>query len=159
MNRVPERSARRARRRNSQDEGAAAVEMALVLGPIVALVALVAPLAILFYTDVTLGRAAGDTIRYGTSRTADERGGAGGRVGGGSLPTAGQIIAEAQRNYTGPGTLSVLEEEIVSVDDTTCASGRRLTITLRSEVDLGPFDGLLPGDFTNLVAKATSCEE
>lgn len=163
------------------DRGVAAVELALVLTLLLTLLALVVPLVFVFYERIQLGRAAGDVVRFASSRSDVDRSvpvsGAGAEavVPADTLPdhtaagvrdtSLGQVLGEAHRAYGGVGQLvtAVTTEKVETPDPQDpryCPSTRRLTVTLTSTVDLGPFAGLLiPGDTNTLVARATSCEE
>lgn len=140
-----------------RDEGAAAVELALLLGVLLTLVGLVGPVSYLFYERVQLGRTAGDVVRFATSRADQVRTYPGGTVAVGALPSAGAVSAEAGRAHTGRNAATAT---LASSTDNSCPSTRRRTVTVTTTASLGPFIGLFTPDDTNtLVATATSCEE
>jgi Flp pilus assembly protein TadG len=152
------------------DEGAAAVEMALVTGLLLTLVAgFVAPLGVIYYESVQLGRTANDVVRFASSRPAvtryveDPAGGAPSIVRAGDLPTTAQIQQEAQRTTgTRAGLATTVTRLRPSADvpaDPTCASGRRVTVQIRNVVDLDVFTAFIPLSTKTLSATATSCEE
>ena len=154
------------------DEGVAALELALLITTMLALFALVAPLGYLFYERVQLGRSAGDLVRFTTSRTDrvrlvtpfDGTGAVRFTVPAQQLPGPDAVAAEAEHAYTGRGTL-LGRPGVVRTPDLHCPSGFRVTVSLSTEVDIGPFLGLVTsGSFTSgntetLLATASSCEE
>lgn len=161
------------------EDGLAALELAIVSTLFVALLALVAPLAYLFYENLQLGRTAGAVVRFASSRSDVAR-----TVDGPEPPlvvprdelatdTAGAVEAEVARAYTGLGQARLLVAgdplpsggtvpALRSNDaGSGCPSGRRVTVVVATTVDIGPFAGLLFGGTTTrvLTAQATSCEE
>ncbi len=158
--------------RRRSDEGVAALEFGLLVTTMLALLGLVAPLGYLLYERVQLGRTTGDLIRFASSRTDENRlvrpfDGSGGTqfvVPAEELPGPDAISAEAANAYTGRGSLVGLPV-VTRVRDNTCPAGFRLTITLSTQVDVGPFVSLVAaGSFTSgttetLSATASSCEE
>lgn len=142
------------------DAGAAAVEMALVSTLLLTLISFIVPLSILFYENVQLGRTAGDTIRFASSRTVDSRisGNADGTVPAGFLPGTTAIQAEVPRVHNGLYS-ATLDGSPRRIPDTTCPSGFRRQITVQTTTNLGPLNLLLPDSVTTLRATATSCEE
>lgn len=157
--------------RQRNDDGVAALELGLLLTVMLLLLALVTPLAYLFYERVQLGRAAGDVIRFASSRTDGDRlvqafdtsGATQFVVPGAELPGPDAIAAESALAYAGRGTIA--SPVVLRAADTTCPSGFRLTITLSAQVDVGPFVSLLEaakltsGPNETLTAQASSCEE
>lgn len=144
------------------DRGTAAVELALVITLLTALVALVAPLTVLFYDRVRLGQAAGELVRFVSSRSDVPRDsqGAGGvvRTPRGLLPTQAALTAESRR-YPMDGPAS-----FTRVPDADCPTGWRRSVTATRSAQLGPagavFGGLTGTDTTiTLAASASSCEE
>jgi Flp pilus assembly protein TadG len=145
-------------RRPTGDDGVAAAEFALLLTVLIALVALVAPISYLFFERVQLGRTAGDTIRFATSRSDEARTVPAPTIPAGALPTNAHIAQEAARAHSGRAAVSV--QSVSRTSDASCPSRRRVQITLTTTVDVGPFVGLLLSDGTRtLTATATSCEE
>jgi hypothetical protein len=140
------------------DRGVAAVEMALVLTLFSALLALVAPLTVLFYERVQLGQAAGELARFVTSRSDVPRHAGGVVIPRGLLPTQAALDAELPRfSVDGPATFS-------RSADADCPSGWRRQVLVSTTVQLGPagavFAGLTGSDTTKtLTATASSCEE
>jgi hypothetical protein len=139
----------------------ATLELGLLLTLLIALLALVTPLAYLFYENLQLGRAAGDVVRFTTSRSEVDRRVAGAEpVEDGLLPNLSQTRAETARAYTGVGTATLDELRSFPDSGSGCPSGRRRTVVLSTTVDIGPFAGLLiSGSTKTLTATATSCEE
>lgn len=153
-------------KRRTDETGLAAVELALLLTVLFALVALVAPLAYLFYERVQLGRTTGDVVRFATSRSTKTRitqANISGvlttyRVERNNLPSSVADDTEAVGAYTGLGS-SVLTAN-VRASDSNCPSGFRRTITLSTTVKVGAFTGfLIGGSDKTLLATASSCEE
>lgn len=142
----------------SGDRGAAAIEMALVVTVLTGLLALVAPLSVLFYERVQLGQAAGELVRFASSRSDVARQAGSVTVERGLLPDQDALDAEALRfSLDEPITLT-------RTSDTDCPSGWRRQVALTTTVDLGPagaaFAGLTGADtIKTLTASATSCEE
>lgn len=162
----PRRSPRRLHGRTQGDAhgdaGVAAVEFALLLTVLLSLVALVAPISYLFFERVQLGRAAGDVIRFASSRSDEPRTvptpGGSLIVMPGDLPSRAAVEAEAKRAATGLASATL--SDYSRTTDPDCPSGKRLEITLTTTVDVGPFAGLLiAGGTKTLVSTATSCEE
>lgn len=144
------------------DRGAAALELALVLTVLVALLGLVLPLGALFLERLRLGSAAHDAVRFASSRTAVQRTltttSPVVRIPAGELPSASVVQQETARAYRGLGTLGGVTSS--STTDSACPSGSRTTVVLTSTVEMGPFAGLLvDGTDTTLTASATSCQE
>lgn len=145
-------------RRTSGDHGLAAVELGLLLTVLLAMVALVAPIAFLFFERVQLDRTGGDAIRFASSRSDQARTVASFTVPAKELPGAAAVQAEQRRAYRGRGTLAPGTPQRTT--DAVCPSGRRVTITLTATVDVGPFAGLiLSGGTRTLETTVTSCEE
>jgi Flp pilus assembly protein TadG len=148
------------------DDGLAAVELALVFSVLLAMLALVAPLAYMFYERVQLGKASGAVIRFATSRS-DKTRLTSAVIGGVTtsvtvqkdrLPTSAAVAVEAVAAYTGRGTVTMTSN--TTATDTNCPSGIRRTIILSTTVSVGAFTGLLlGGPNQTLSATATSCEE
>lgn len=151
------------------DDGAAAVEMALVSVLLLAIFGLVAPLGVIYYESVQLGRNTADVVRFASSRpslnrTVVDPSGVVRTIAGGALPSDDQVRWEAARAVT--GTDRLLQTSIQRVRpgptqaaDAICPSGRRVTVTLSNEVDLGVFSAFIPIKVKKLSATATSCEE
>lgn len=147
--------------RAAEDAGLAAIELSLLLTVLLTLVAMVGPLAYVFFEQVQLGRTAGDVIRFASSRSDQERvvsyPGTLVVVPADALPGPSAIASEAVRAHTGR------EDVLTSVTrerDTACPSTNRVRVTLTTTLDLGPFSGfILSGSQQTLRATATSCEE
>lgn len=139
---------------HDRDAGVAALELALVLGLIFALLALVVPLGVVLRDRLALDRAAGQTIRFATAVKAGERNN-----------TQAEVAAEAQSAWAaagGDGTVTAVLGPLQP--DPGCATRRLRTVTLSTPVDLGAFDFLFRVAGTTagtpqLTASATSCEE
>jgi Flp pilus assembly protein TadG len=140
------------------DAGASAVELALVLSLLLTIGALVAPLAVAFRDRLDLASAAGDTIRFATSRPETSRQVGATTVQAGRIPSDAAVEAEAVRAYTGHASLGAVTTTTTA--DSTCPTGRLRRVTLTATAELGPFLGLMTGTTSRtLVAQATSCEE
>ena len=144
------------------DRGAAAVELALILTLLFALLSLVAPLALLFAARVSLGQAAGDVVRFASSRSDVVRTTGALTISAGRLPSQAAVEQELLRfSAGGPITLPSLP---VHTADPTCPSGWRRDLVLSSTVGLGPagavFAGLTGSGATiTLASNASTCEE
>src|SRR5581483_1283924 len=86
------------RPRHGRDDGAAAIELGVLLAFMVLVVALIFPLGEAFYYKMALGRAGGDTIRFATSAPNTPEYGSSGR-----RPTPDEIKAEASRAFQAAG--------------------------------------------------------
>lgn len=144
------------------DRGAAAVEFALVLTMLMALLALVAPLAVLFYSRIQLGQAAGEVARFATSRSDVGREAGPLTIRRGMLPSQAAVEQELLR-FSSPGAIA-LHSLPPRTPDPHCPSGWRREVVLSTTVDLGPagavFAGLTGAGATKtLLANASSCEE
>lgn len=157
-------------RADTQQDGAAAIEMALVIVVFFAILGFIAPLGVIFYENVQLGRDAADVVRFASSRPvsprtiADTTSGsciaADCTVKAGFLPTDAQIKLEASRGRTGTlVTASGTTVQQHQADPANCPSGRRVTVKLSNTINLGVFGAFIPNDTQTVSATATSCEE
>jgi Flp pilus assembly protein TadG len=142
------------------ERGAAAVELALLIVPLLGLLLLGAALPVVMLDRVRVERAVGQAARFATMQPDRGRPGV---AAGERRPTDAEVRAEVERAYTGSGSLE-------SVDVTTDAAARcprRLATTVRvtTRVDLGPFAfvyrtlRLAPQGSMALTASANNCQE
>jgi Flp pilus assembly protein TadG len=120
------------------DRGAAALEMALVLTLITALVALTAPLAVLFQQKIGLERVAGAVARFATEVQANTRYGVAWR-----RPTLFEVTNQATTYWNLVRAAPMPVTLTLSKDPTTAKAGDQIEVTATTTVDLGPFGSVL----------------
>jgi Flp pilus assembly protein TadG len=148
-------------RRVTGERGAAALEMALVLTVLLAVIALVAPLGEIFQQRIRLERVAGSTARFATTVPDRARYGSVAR-----RPTTAEVVAEAQRawNATGSGPAMAITTT-VSKSPATAKPGDQIDVTVGTTVNLGPFGsvlsfvGLADGTTVTVTAEAVGRQE
>jgi Flp pilus assembly protein TadG len=144
----------------NRDRGAAALEMALVVTLITTLVALTAPLAVLFQQKIALERVAGAGARYATEVQSNARYGVAGR-----RPTFLEVANQATVDWTLVRAAPTPLNLTLSKDPTTAKAGDQIEVTATTTVDLGPFGsvlqmvGLTGSSTVTVTAKAVGRQE
>jgi Flp pilus assembly protein TadG len=150
-----------------RDRGAAALEMALVLGLLCTTLTITAPLAQVFQRKIVLERVAGSTARFATRVAGNS-----GRYGvAGRRPTFFEVIdkaaaewnevAEAWNAEGATAPINVL----LSKDPATAHAGELIEVTASTDVDLGllgsvlSFAGITDGTTVTVTAKAVGRQE
>ena len=132
----------------NDDRGAAALEMALVLALITTLVALSAPLAVLFQQKIALERVAGAVARFATEVQANTRFGVAGR-----RPTLLEVVNQATADWSVVRASVTPVNVVLSKDPATAKAGDQIDVTATTTVDLGPFGSVLK--FVGLTGSST----
>jgi Flp pilus assembly protein TadG len=147
-------------RRRSDERGAAAVELALLIVPLLGLLLLAAALPFVMLDRVRLERAVGQAARFATMQP--DRGRPGVEVGE-RRPTDAEVAAEVERAYTGTGTVQSVR--VTTEPAARCARRVATSVEVTTEVDLGPFGfvyralRLAPRGSMALTASANNCQE
>ena len=133
------------------DEGAAALELALCLGTMLTLVAVVAPLGLALLERTRLERAAGQTARFAAAAPNRPRYGV---TGPGRRPTKSDVQAEAVRAFTATGstpTFTAASVEVYTLSGGTKVDavpypdrpGTQIHVSMSQDFSLGPLGGFL----------------
>jgi Flp pilus assembly protein TadG len=143
----------------ARERGAAAVELGLLILPLLGLLLIIAPLPFAMLDKVRLERAAGQAARFATMEPDRDRPG----VASGRLrPTTAEVVAEAERSYSGSGALTV---RVTSHAAARCPRRLATEVQLDTQVDLGAFAFIhralrtAPRGSIALTASATNCQE
>jgi hypothetical protein len=145
------------------DRGAAALELALFMTLIFAVLALIAPLGHLLREQHRLQHAAADTARFASAAPNTPSVGSTSR-----RPSLQEIRAEARRALRDAGTEAPAgweNQNVVVNPEPPVLPQEELTVTLSEDVDLGIFGGILrttglvPGGTVHITAHATAVEE
>jgi Flp pilus assembly protein TadG len=134
------------RHARSDERGAAAVEMAILVSLLVALLAVVGPLIYAIQEQVYLGRAAGSAARFASATPDRKRFDCDGNaMANDRRPSAAQVEREAECVRFGSGPVSSSFSVTVTPDPSTAAPGDRITVTVSDTVDLGLLGALFGG--------------
>ena len=142
------------------NRGAAAVELALLIVPLIGILSLAAALPFVMLDRVRLERAVGQAARFATMQPDRGRPGV---ASGERRPTDAEVAAEVDRAYTGNGTITSVQVS----PETAARCPRRVAtrVQVTTEVGLGPFAfvyqalGLAPKGSMSLTASANNCQE
>jgi Flp pilus assembly protein TadG len=130
-----------------RDRGAAALEMTFVVTLLCTILAVTAPLALLFEQRITLGRVAGSTARFATRATGTSRYGVAGH-----RPTLLEIANKAAADWHVEWAAIAINVSL-SKDPSTAKVGELIEVTTSADVDLGPLGSLL--SFVNITNSST----
>ena len=144
----------------TRERGAASVELALLILPLLGVLLLAVPLPFAMLDRIRLERAAGQAARFATMEPDRAHPGV---AAGHRRPTEAEIIDEARRAYSGVG--SVPDVTVTVEPAGRCPLRRATSVELTTQVDLGPFAfayqalHLAPQGAVSLTATATNCQE
>lgn len=146
--------------RGTRDQGAAAVETALVLTLLLAITGLVAPLPVALLEKSKVERAAAQAARWATSAPPAGRPLSRGAADDAVLPEVLRALEDSGSRVAGvTATMSTERADH-------CPLRVRRTVVVSGTVDLGPLSTLyaaVPGagapGLTTLTARATACDE
>lgn len=131
--------------RRSRERGAAAVEMALFMLLLTALLAIVWPVISMLVEQVKLGRTAGAAVEFATSVPDQKRRACGGEQLAQRAPSATAVEEEARCAHFGSPDGGIGDLLVTVSPDPASAStvpGDRITVELERTVSLGPIGRL-----------------
>jgi Flp pilus assembly protein TadG len=143
----------------SEDRGAAAVELAVVLVCLLVMMLFTAPLALAMRERLRLERVAGGSVRFATAVPDRLRYGSAQR-----RPTTAEVVAEARRAWAAEGSDPSNLTVSVSRSPSSARPGDLIEVSIATTVDLGPFGSILalvgnPTTTVNMTARAVGRQE